>query len=82
MATKMTNKNALTYVLETYGDALRAGAGTVMSREEVLAAKQAGAEFILAPNVDRQVTASPTKAACAVRPRSWPSASRTRSRKM
>ena len=28
------------------------------------------------------VTASPTKAACAVRPRSWPSASRTRSRKM
>ena len=46
---------AIRFVKETYGDALRAGAGTVMSREEVLAAKQAGAEFILAPNVDRQV---------------------------
>lgn len=46
---------AIRFVKETYGEALRVGAGTVMSREEVLAAKQAGAEFVLAPNVDRQV---------------------------
>lgn len=46
---------AIRYVKETYHGALLVGAGTVISPEEALAAKQAGAEFILAPNVDAQV---------------------------
>ena len=46
---------AIAWVKEAYGDRLRVGAGTVMSVEEVRAAGQAGAEFILAPNVDEAV---------------------------
>lgn len=46
---------AIRYACETYGQELYVGAGTVMSVEEVQAARAAGAEFILAPNVDSQV---------------------------
>lgn len=46
---------AIRWAKETFGTELYVGAGTVMSQQEVLAAKQAGAEFILAPNVDEQV---------------------------
>lgn len=47
--------SAIRYAKEKYGDSLYVGAGTVMSVEEVLTAKEAGAEFILAPNVNRNV---------------------------
>ena len=53
---------AIRRVKEAFGGELRVGAGTVMSREEVLAAKQAGAEFILAPNVNPQVIRSAAEA--------------------
>ena len=46
---------AIRWANETFGTELYVGAGTVMSQQEVLAAKQAGAEFILAPNVEEQV---------------------------
>ena len=46
---------AIRYAKETYGDDMHVGAGTVMSVEELLAAKEAGAEFILSPNVNPEV---------------------------
>lgn len=46
---------AIRYARETYGDIMHVGAGTVMSMEELVAAKEAGAEFILAPNVNPEV---------------------------
>lgn len=46
---------AIRYAKETYGDTMHVGAGTVMSVEELLAAKEAGAEFILSPNVNTEV---------------------------
>lgn len=46
---------AIGYAKSAYGGELYVGAGTVMSVEQVMAAKGAGAEFILAPNVDFQV---------------------------
>ena len=46
---------AIRWAKETFGTELYVGAGTVMSQQEVLAAKQAGAEFILAPNVEERV---------------------------
>lgn len=48
---------SLQIVREAVGDALCLGAGTVLTRAQVLAAKAAGAEFILAPNTDPQVIA-------------------------
>lgn len=46
---------AIQWAKQCFGTELHVGAGTVMSPQEVLAAKQAGAEFILAPNVDEAV---------------------------
>ena len=46
---------AIRRVREICGADMHVGAGTVMSTREVLAAKEAGAEFILAPNVDETV---------------------------
>ena len=46
---------AIRWAKETFGTELYVGAGTVMSQQEVLAAKQAGGEFILAPNVDEGI---------------------------
>ena len=46
---------AIRYAKETYGDTMHVGAGTVMSVEELLVAKEAGAEFILSPNVNLEV---------------------------
>lgn len=46
---------AIRYAVEKYGSDMYVGAGTVMSAEEVLAAKKAGAQFILSPNVDPDV---------------------------
>lgn len=42
-------------VKERLGDRVSIGAGTVMTAEEALAAEAAGAQFLLAPNVDRDV---------------------------
>ena len=47
--------NAIRAVREALGDKMVIGAGTVMSVEEVRAAKEAGASFALAPNVDETV---------------------------
>ena len=47
--------NAIRAVREVLGDKMVIGAGTVMSVEEVRAAKEAGASFALAPNVDETV---------------------------
>ena len=58
---------AIARVKEIYGDRLHVGAGTVMSVEEVAAARQAGAEFILAPNVDEAVIrAAVDRGLCAI----------------
>lgn len=48
-------KTAIRAVKEKLGDKMTIGAGTVMSVEEVHAAKEGGAEFALAPNVDEKV---------------------------
>lgn len=42
-------------VRETVGDALCLGAGTVLTEDQVRAAKKAGAAFILSPNTNRRV---------------------------
>lgn len=58
---------AIARVKEIYGDRLHVGAGTVMSVEEVAAAHRAGAEFILAPNVDEPVIrAAVDRGLCAI----------------
>lgn len=58
---------AIRYAKETYGEELYVGAGTVMSVEEVAAAKAAGAEFILAPNVNvRVIQAAVAAGMCAI----------------
>lgn len=58
---------AIARVKEIYGDRLHVGAGTVMSVEEVAAAHRAGAEFILAPNVDEMVIrAAVDRGLCAI----------------
>lgn len=58
---------AIRLVKQALPEDLRVGAGTVMSPEEVLAAKQAGAEFILAPNVNRDVIRAAVEAGlCAI----------------
>lgn len=48
-------KQAIMMVKEKLGDKMTVGAGTVMAVDEVHAAKDAGAEFALAPNVDEEV---------------------------
>ena len=55
-ATKLEDTGAaIRAVRERLGDKMTIGAGTVMSVAEVHAAKAAGAEFALAPNVDEEV---------------------------
>lgn len=46
---------AIRYAREKYAGGMYVGAGTVMSVEELVAAKNAGAEFILAPNVNPEI---------------------------
>lgn len=48
-------RNAIMAVKARLGDRMTIGAGTVMSVEEVHAAKEAGASFALAPNTDEAV---------------------------
>lgn len=46
---------SIALVREAMGDAMLVGAGTVMTNEQVLAAKESGAQFALAPNTDVQI---------------------------
>lgn len=46
---------AISLVKKMYGESMQIGAGTVLSREEVNVAVDAGAGFILSPNVDEEV---------------------------
>ncbi|MCR5535826.1 MAG: bifunctional 4-hydroxy-2-oxoglutarate aldolase/2-dehydro-3-deoxy-phosphogluconate aldolase [Succinivibrio sp.] len=48
---------AIALIKEQLGDKICVGAGTVMSVEQARAAKDAGADFALAPNVDVEVIA-------------------------
>jgi len=58
---------AIRYAKETYGETLYVGAGTVMTIEDVRAAKDAGAEFVLSPNVDTAVIRAAVEAGmCAI----------------
>lgn len=45
-------------IREAVGDALCLGAGTVLNTEQVRAAREAGAEFVLSPSTDREVIAA------------------------
>lgn len=46
---------AISYAKKKYGNSMYVGAGTVMSVEEVVCAENAGASFILSPNVNERV---------------------------
>ncbi|SET09380.1 bifunctional 4-hydroxy-2-oxoglutarate aldolase/2-dehydro-3-deoxy-phosphogluconate aldolase [Enterocloster lavalensis] len=46
---------AISYAKKKYGNSMYVGAGTVMSVEEVICAENAGASFILSPNVNERV---------------------------
>ncbi|MEY8338055.1 bifunctional 4-hydroxy-2-oxoglutarate aldolase/2-dehydro-3-deoxy-phosphogluconate aldolase [Lachnospiraceae bacterium 62-35] len=52
---------AIRNVKGVYGERMYIGAGTVMSIEELYAAKEAGAGFILSPNVDQEVIGKAVK---------------------
>lgn len=55
-ATKIADTTcAVRYAKEKYRGSMYVGTGTVMSVEELLAAHEAGAEFILSPNVNLDV---------------------------
>ncbi len=55
-ADKIRNaQRAIGAVREAVGDTMLVGAGTVMSVSEVEAAKEAGAEYVLSPNLDQGV---------------------------
>ncbi len=46
---------SIALVREAMGDSMLVGAGTVLTKEQVMAAKEAGAQFALAPNTDVQI---------------------------
>lgn len=46
---------AISCIRERFGDKMHVGAGTVLSLQQLEQARQAGAEFIISPNVDRAV---------------------------
>lgn len=52
-----TFRKSFAAVRGAVGDALCLGAGTVLTKEQVRCASQAGASFIVAPNTDREVIA-------------------------
>lgn len=45
-------QRAISMLCEHHGDAMQIGAGTVLSRQQVDAARQAGAQYIISPNVN------------------------------
>lgn len=47
--------NSIKILKETFKQELAVGAGTVMSVDDVIRAKDAGAEYIISPNVDEEV---------------------------
>lgn len=48
---------AIRALVEKYGAQMKFGAGTVLSKEQVKAAKDAGAQYIISPNTDAAVVA-------------------------
>ncbi|MBR4548368.1 MAG: bifunctional 4-hydroxy-2-oxoglutarate aldolase/2-dehydro-3-deoxy-phosphogluconate aldolase [Oscillospiraceae bacterium] len=46
---------SITTLKARFGDVMRFGAGTVLTAEQVVAAKQAGCEYIISPNVSEAV---------------------------
>lgn len=48
-------QTAIRSLKDSFGASMHIGAGTVLSKEQVLAAADAGAEFIISPNVDSNV---------------------------
>ena len=46
---------SITVLKARFGDTMRFGAGTVLTAEQVIAAKQAGCEYIISPNVNAEV---------------------------
>lgn len=46
---------AIQMLNEEFGDKMRFGAGTVLNREQVEAAKAAGAEYIISPNTNEEI---------------------------
>lgn len=46
---------AIRMLNETFGDGMQFGAGTVLNREQVDAAREAGANYIISPNTDEEV---------------------------
>lgn len=46
---------AISMLCEKYGDSMMFGAGTVLTREQVKAAADAGARYIISPNTDPEV---------------------------
>jgi len=49
------NREKLTALKKALGSRIRFGAGTVLSRQEVRAAYEAGAEYIISPDTDEEV---------------------------
>ena len=49
------NQQAISMLCEHHGDTMQIGAGTVLNRQQVDAAKQAGAQYIISPNVNLSV---------------------------
>src|SRR5690554_4510671 len=54
--------NAIRAISDTFGSRVRPGAGTVLSTEQVKAARDAGAEYVISPNVDPDVIAAAKRA--------------------
>ena len=48
---------AINYIKQQLGDKIEIGAGTVLTAEQVKQAKQAGAQYIISPNVNKAVIA-------------------------
>ncbi|MDF2501988.1 MAG: aldolase [Anaerosporomusa subterranea] len=46
---------AIRSLLEKFGSCMEIGAGTVLTKEQVMAAKDAGASYIISPNVDVEI---------------------------
>lgn len=53
--TKETIKENIQMLNEAYGDVLTLGIGTVLTTDQVVSAKQAGAKFIVSPNFNEEV---------------------------
>lgn len=53
--TKETIKENIKMLEDAYGDVLTLGVGTVLTTDQVISAKEAGAKFIVSPNFNESV---------------------------